>query len=169
MTGNEFGQGLTILKGFYTNWNLDITNPLILEIWYENFKHLDSTAFQHLIKRYCKVNRFAPNSPYDILDLIPKLYTPNEAWELVVDVIKRSKDNAMFLNIMYKQHPELYTFVKGFDIDNVKYDSYGNKCLGYELGKQFKRDYQTMLDSQQIKYVGNQLVYNNQLLLQSNN
>lgn len=161
MEQREFGEGLALLKGFYTNWNLDLKNVMVISIWYENFKHLDMTSFQTMIKQYCMTNRFPPNSPFDLLDAIPKLYSVDEAWEIVLDAIRRSKDNSMFLNIMFKNQA-LYPFVKHFDIDNVEEDSYGNKCYGYSLGKRFKREYQEMLNQHSIMFVGNQIICNTQ-------
>lgn len=166
MLEKEFGEGLALLKAFYPNWSIDITNGMILGVWYESFKELQFKVFQEVVKKYCMSNRFPPNSPFDLLDMIPKEMSAEEAWELILDTINRSKDNSMFLNMMYKNQT-LYPFVKHFNIDEIETDSYGNKCYGYNLGKRFKREYKAYLDSKSIKSINGEIIYTDIKMLES--
>lgn len=168
MNQAEFGEGLKYIKCFYTNWNLDINNPMVLSIWYENFKNIEFKAFQEIVKVYCFNNRFAPQSPFDLLDVIPKEYGIDEAWEIIFDTINRSKDNTFFKNTMYSKFPKLYPFVKNFDIEKIELDSFGNKCIGYILGRIFKREYKQYLDSLNVKIVNNQIINSSNKLLIEN-
>ena len=167
MNQNEFGQGLNYIKCCYINWNLDINNPMVLTIWYEHFKDIDFKSFQQIVKVYCSNNHFPPQSPFDLLGIIPKEYSVDEAWEIIIDTINRSKDNVFFKNTMCSKYPKLYPFVKDFDIENVRVDSLGKKCYGYELGKNFKRNYKKYLDNLNIKIINNQIICNNNILIEN--
>lgn len=172
MTEQEFAKGLAFLKSYYTNWNFDLSNMMALSIWYENFKELEYQSFQEVVKNYCRNNRFPPQSPFDILDTIPKELDENQAWDLVADIIIRSGYNkSIFLNMIYKENKTIYEFVKNFDIENVEKDSFGNKCLDYVYGRKFRRNYKEYLDSIKVKYINNKLInynYNNQQILLEN-
>lgn len=158
MTQEEFLQGLSYLKAYYQNWNFNFQESFVLGIWYENLKHLDMDSYQEVIKNYCINNRFPPQSPFDILEMIPKEYSTDVAWDIIIDCINRSKDTQMFLNLVYKLYPKLYKFVMNFDLENVDEDSYGNKCYGYCYGKQFKKEYQQYLDSIKVKFINQKLL-----------
>lgn len=169
MTTQEFGEGLNYLKCFYANWNLDISNHMVISIWYENFKNIEFRSFQEIVKLYCSNNRFPPQSPFDLIDIIPKELNVYEAWELIYDCIRRSSNNSIFLNMVLKQYPKLYPFVSSFDIDNVEKDSFGNKTIGYSLGRRFKREYKEYLDRINIKIINDRLISNsnNNLLIEN--
>ena len=159
MSEQEFAKGITFLKSYYTNWNFDLTNTIALSIWYESFKDLEYQSFQEIVKKYCMNNRFAPQSPFDILDTIPKELDENQAWELVVDIAERSDyKNSFFRNMIYKENKTIYELVKNYDIEKIEKDSFGNKCLNYEYGRTFKVHYKNYLDSIKIKYVNNKLI-----------
>ena len=158
MTSQEFGEAIAYIKAVYLNWNFDINNPMALSVWYNAFKHLPNDTFKMVVSDYCSTNHYPPNSPFDLLAMIPKEYSADEAWTLIYDCIRRSSNNAIFLNMVLKQYPKLYQFVSHFDIENVEMDSFGNKTVGYSLGKKFKRDYQAYLNSLKYKIVGGYLI-----------
>lgn len=151
MNENEFVKSMMYLKNIYTNWNLNISNPDVLEAWFYYFKDIEISSFRKIVLSYCKANRYAPNSPYDLLDLIPKTYDENEAWEKILDVYKRSSNDQVFKATLHKEFPELYDFVSQYDFYNVPKDSFGNDCLGYCIGKNFKEDYKHYKDVNNIK------------------
>lgn len=154
-----FLQGLNYLKANYINWNFDLNNDLVISIWYKKFSTLDAATFMQLIEAYTNKSKFAPNSPADILNLIPADLAPNDAWEVILATIKRAFNNSNFLNIMAKEQPALYPFVQFWDIEQVQNDdaskdSDGNICWSYILGRQFKREYQAYLQNKKLVRLG---------------
>ena len=134
MTKEEFLQCLNYLKAYYPNWNLGFENVFVLNVWYDNFKNnVEFESMLEIVKKYCVENKFPPNSPTDLLNIIPEVFENGiEAWEEVYEIIKKSRNNFEFLNNISRNLPELYDFVKNFDIENVEIDKNGNKCYGYE-------------------------------------
>lgn len=163
MTPEELGKGIKYLKAFYTRWEFDVTNTFALQVWYQSLQNLSFEQLKDIIQTYCMKNQFPPNSPYDLLNVIPKYPSVEEATQIIRDIAERNTTQEFFLKEVYKVSPTLYPFTKMIDPYAEK-DSFGNKCLGYIL-KRFKRNYQEYLDSIKIAYVGNQLVSNNKLLL----
>lgn len=87
-----FLQGINYLKANYINWGFDLNNDLMLKVWYKKFSNLDSRDFMELVERYTELNKFPPNSPADLLDLLRATIkamelSPNEAWAKVIDLI----------------------------------------------------------------------------------
>ena len=152
-----FLKGLNYLKAMYLNWQFNLTNKMLLEIWYDSFNQLDDETYIETVKQYCKVKQFAPNSPYDILNSIGNYQDKHSAWETILDVINRSINNSMFLNLMYKEQPSLYEFVKNWNIETVEQDRFGNKCYDYCFGRFFKRDYEKFLEAQNITKINGKL------------
>lgn len=165
MTNKEFYNAILYLKAKYQNWNFDIQNEFLLKVWYEDFETIDYNLMIQLCKDYCKSNRFPPQSTYDLLNMIPKVYSENEAWERIVDIYQRFKTQEYFINQVLKEEPSLYPFVKGIDFYNVEKDKFGNSCLGYCIGRHFKRRYKEYLDTLKICYKSGELVQNAKLLL----
>lgn len=163
MTPEELGKGIKYLKAFYTRWEFDVTNTFALTVWLKSLQKLSFEQFFEIIQNYCMNNQYPPNSPFDLLNLIPKYPSVEEATQIIRDIAERNTTQEFFLKEVYKVSPTLYPFTKMVDPYAEK-DSFGNKCLGYIL-KRFKSNYQEYLDSIKIAYVGNQLVSNNKLLL----
>lgn len=154
-----FLQGLNYLKATYINWSFDLTNDLSINIWYKKFSNLDAPTFMQLIELYTEKSKFAPNSPADILNLVPQEPAPADAWEIVYAVIKRAFNNSNFLSIMAKEQPALYPFVQFWDIEQIandenNKDSFNNICWGYTLGRQFKREYTAYLQNKKLVRLG---------------
>jgi len=145
-----FLQGINYLKASYINWNFDLHNDLALKVWYKKFSALDPSTFMQLIELYTDTKSFAPQSPADILNLVPQDLAPADAWEVVLAAIKRAFNNSSFLNIMAKEQPTLYPLVQHWDIENVSEDAFGNKCYTYELGRQFVREYRQHLNNKKL-------------------
>ena len=167
MTTDELGKGIKFLKAFYTRWEFDVTNTFALQVWFKSLQKLSFEQFQDIVQTYCMNNQYPPNSPYDLLNLIPKYPSVEEATQIIRDIAERNTTQEFFLKELYKVSPGLYTFARMIDPYAEK-DSFGNKCLGYIL-KRFKRNYQEYLNNIKIAYIGNQLVQNNNLLLGEKN
>lgn len=157
MTNEEFYKAMCYLKAKYPNWNLDLTDSFLLSVWYEDFEKIEYMQMVQVCKDYCKANRFPPQSTYDILEVIPKAYSVEEAWEKVLGIKERCKSQEYFLSQVLKEEPSLYTFVKRFDWYDIEQDSYGNECIGYCIGKHFKRMYKEYLDMLTIAFVSGEL------------
>ena len=162
-----FLKGLNYLKAMYINWQFNLTNKMLLEIWYDVFKDFDDNVFMETVKEYCKTKQFAPNSPYEIQNCVANYVDKHSAWETIMAIINRSANNSMFLNMMYKEQPTLYEFVKDWNIEQVAKDSFGNKCYDWCFGKIFKRTYQKFLDSKSIVKVNGVLSTQNSLRLEN--
>lgn len=154
-----FLQGINYLKASYINWSFDLHNDLALKVWYKKFSALDPTTFMQLIELYTDTKSFAPQSPADILNLVPQELAPADAWEVILAAIKRAFNNSNFLSIMAKEQPTLYPFVQFWDIEKVQADesnkdSLGNICWSYILGRQFKREYAAYLQNKKLVRLG---------------
>ena len=89
-----FLQGINYLKANYINWGFDINNDLMIKIWYKKFSNLDAKVFMSLIEKYTELNKFAPNSPADLLELLrdqltQQELTPSDAWQEVRRLIHK--------------------------------------------------------------------------------
>lgn len=175
MTPEEMGKGIRYLKAYYPKWDFDINDGFMLEVWYEALQDISYEGFKSIIKDYCKSNQFPPLSPTDIKNMIPKLYSVGEAWELIYDVYQRNTTQEFFLKDVLKTYPTLYEFIKGYDfykypkkeneiLEANGFSFYGYSYVGYEIGRAFRRNYKEFLDSIKVKYVGNRITCN-QLLL----
>ena len=154
-----FLQGINYLKASYINWSFDLHNDLALKVWYKKFSALDPSTYMQLIELYTDTKSFAPQSPADLLNLVPQDLAPAAAWEVVLAVIKRAFNNSNFLSIVAKEQPALYPFVQFWDIEAVQNDdsnkdSLGNVCWSYILGRPFKREYEAHLRSKKLVRLG---------------
>lgn len=89
-----FLQGINYLKANYLNWGFDINNDLMIKVWYKKFSNLDANIFMSLVEKYTQFNKFPPNSPADLLELLRNELTqkeldPNEAWSKVIRLIQQ--------------------------------------------------------------------------------
>lgn len=89
-----FLQGINYLKANYINWGFDINNDLMLKVWFKKFSNLEPNVYIGLIEKYTELNKFAPNSPGDLLELLRDQITkqevaPGEAWQEVIRLIHR--------------------------------------------------------------------------------
>lgn len=158
ITKKVFVEGLQYLKQIYIRWEINLIE--IVDAWYDilNEEIQDDLTYTSVIKNYTRQCKFAPGSPFDILETIPEELGLDEAWETILDIINRSSTNQIFLNMTKKEQPNLYSFVKGFNIDNLDTDSEGNKCYGYLLGKPFKKAYSDYLKQKKVVKIGNQKI-----------
>lgn len=84
-----FLQGINYLRANYLNWNFDLNNDLMLKVWFKKFSNLDPNVFMQLVEKYTELNRIAPNSPAELLDLLRSQLSQKEldaeaAWQEVL-------------------------------------------------------------------------------------
>ena len=89
-----FLQGINYLKANYLNWGFDLNNDLMIKVWYKKFSNLEASVFRELLEKYTELNKFPPNSPAELLDLLrdqitQRELTNGEAWEEVIRLIHR--------------------------------------------------------------------------------
>ena len=165
MTNEEFYKTLLYLKAKYPNWNLKIDDPFTVEVWYEDFENIDVVSMKQICKDYSRVNKYPPNSPSDLLNLIPKYPSINEACDLIRDCVERNSTPEYFMRDLYSKNQIVYNVVKGLESTFYSKDSFKNNCIGYAL-KNFKTRYRDFLSEQNIAFVGKTLIENkNQNLL----
>lgn len=90
----EFLRGINYLKANYLNWAFDLNNDLMIKVWYKKFSNLEASVFRELLEKYTELNKFPPNSPAELLDLLrdhitQRELTNGEAWEEVIRLIHR--------------------------------------------------------------------------------
>lgn len=93
LDNKTFLQGINYLKANYINWGFDLNNDLMLKVWYKKFSNLDATTYIGLIEKYTDTNKFAPNSPAELLELLKSEMTKqeldeSEAWAYVRKLIQ---------------------------------------------------------------------------------
>ena len=64
----EFINCISYLKAYYPNFNFDINNKLMLDVWYQSFNKVNNLPV--LIRNYTLNNKFPPLSPNDILEYL---------------------------------------------------------------------------------------------------
>lgn len=143
----QFIECMSYLKAYYPNFNFDLTNKMQLQVWYQSLNMVDDLPKS--IMNYIKNNKFPPQSPTDLINIQDNM-NEHEAWECILAVINRSFNNSSFLNIMAKEYPSLYPYVKLWNIEDIETDDEGNKCYGYIFGRNFKREYRASLDKQML-------------------
>lgn len=90
----EFLRGINYLKANYLNWGFDLNNDLMIKVWYKKFSNLEASVYRELLEKYTELNKFPPNSPAELLDLLrehitQRELTNGEAWEEVIRLIHR--------------------------------------------------------------------------------
>lgn len=150
-----FLQGLNYLKANYINWGFDLTNDLMLKVWYKKFNNLDASVYMQLIERYTDTNKYAPNSPAELLAILDEqLYinvlNPNEAWGRLMDLMQKyplytlyADEGEKFYNELEALAPALKQTAKDFEYELKS----GRSNDGYFI-EQFKKSYITNVKKQ---------------------
>ena len=94
MNKQTFAKGMEYLNTYYVNLKINLDNPMVIEIWFDVFKHMEDENFINLIKNYCLENIYAPQSPTSILEFAKQKYLENQPqaeleFEKVVELNKR--------------------------------------------------------------------------------
>ena len=165
MTKQTFGKGIAYLNIFYTNFKVDIENPLVIEIWFDIFKDMDDQKFTELVKGYCKENIYPPQSPTHLLEyakkqLIETKGSADREFEYVRELNKRYSlrinydtiylkiDNPITLKLVKEMFEDFirldedtveqtrFRFIKRFnEYAKDEVQIESNKMLGYEKSK----------------------------------
>lgn len=145
-----FLQGINYLKANYLNWQFDINNDLMIKVWYKKFSNLEPTIFMGLVEKYTEFNKFPPNSPAELLELLRNELTnkeldPNEAYQKVISLIREFGFyyNRVEIYKALEAYPALKKTVEQFESElrNMRAgDSY--------LADRFKKAYEVNLKRQ---------------------
>ena len=122
MDAKAFLQGINYLKANYINWAFDINNDMQIKVWYKKFANLETQTFMAIVERYTETNKFPPQSPADLLDVLRAEISsgeddPNQAWQEVVRLISQygfyyGRDK---IYAALQDKPALYRTVKDFE------------------------------------------------------
>ena len=119
-----FLQGINYLKANYLKWEFDINNDLMIKVWYKKFSHLDAKVFMGLVEKYTEFNKFPPQSPAELLDLLREEITkkelnPHEAWQEVLRLISKYgieyRRSAFYEDLERQNRPALLKTVREFE------------------------------------------------------
>ena len=126
-----FLQGINYLKANYINWGFDLNNDLMLKVWFKKLSNLDAATFMGLIEKYTDTNKFAPNSPADLLELMKEQLTlkqmdPNDAWAEVITLIRRYG--------FYYHRQEIYKAIEDKPVLKLTVEQFENDLRNLEVG-----------------------------------
>ena len=115
-----FLQGINYLKANYINWGFDLNNDLMIKVWYKKFSNLEAATFMGLVEKYTEINRYAPNSPADLLDVLKdqlakQHLSADEAWVLFKKLYKESQFHFREVYEKLADQPALLKTVKEYE------------------------------------------------------
>jgi hypothetical protein len=93
LTKERFLQGIKYLQCNYVNWQFDLNNDMMINVWYNKFKNLEDITFTRMLEIYTNTNIYPPNSPIQLIDtldsgLIRNHLASDEAWNKVLELIR---------------------------------------------------------------------------------
>lgn len=130
MNKTAFAEAIEYLNAYYVNFKIDLSNSVVLRVWYDVFKDFDDNAFKMLVMGYAKDNVFPPQSPTHLLEFAKdEMMKDIDAGEVFEKLIVRIRSNAYDLDLTIKKYEaqpevartirELYSDFKGwFDDSN---------------------------------------------------
>lgn len=137
-----FLQGLNYLKANYLNWQFDLNNDVALKVWYKKLSVLDNETFFQMIEQYTDSNKFPPNSPSDILDIIKPVNSSGEAaWEWIIS--------------LNKQYPLENDFQKPKFYQELKKDK-----IAYKLFERFQLEENLIIGERESEELDREAFYN---------
>lgn len=164
-----FLQGINYLKANYLKWEFDINNDLMIKVWYKKFSHLDAKVFMGLVEKYTELNKFPPQSPAELLELLreeitKKELSPNEAWQEVIRLISKygiQYRRSDFYNDLESQNrPALLKTVREFERELsglMSNDNYTperfKQAYSINLRRQVEKSSAVLLGMQNILYI----------------
>lgn len=166
-----FLQGINYLKANYINWGFDLSNDLMLKVWYKKVSNLDASLFMQLVERYTDTNKYAPNSPAELLavldeQLFSKELGANEAWGRLREIRQKYPLCYYYDDEKEKYYTELEQLTPALKQTAIEYEEelYCGRDDGYFID-QFKKAYvnnlKKLIDQRKCKLLG----VNNILLL----
>lgn len=105
MNKQSFAEAIEYLNAYYVNFKLDLSNHVVLRVWYDVFKDFDDDAFKSLVVSYAKDNVFPPQSPTHLLEFAKNEMMKNvDAGEVFEKLITRIRANAYDLDLTIKKY-----------------------------------------------------------------
>ena len=157
-----FLQGINYLKANYINWGFDLNNDLQLKVWFKKFSNLEPSVFMGLVEKYTDTNKYAPNSPADLLELltnqlIQKELDADEAWALIDEL----RDKYLFdyhgsIWDELQDKPALYKTYKEFERE-INY--YNNQYTVTSFKKAYERNLKNEIDKQKCLLIGSNVYF----------
>ena len=132
-----FLQGINYLKANYLNWQFDINNDLMIKVWYKKFSNLEANIYMSLIEQYTQFNKFPPNSPAELLELLrteltKKELDANEAWSLVIQLINQYG--------FYWHRDKVYNALEQYPALNKTVEQFEDQLRNLQSGDTYVRD-----------------------------
>lgn len=156
-----FLQGINYLKANYINWGFDINNDLQIKVWFKKFSNLEPNVFMGLIEKYTELNKYAPNSPADLLEvlrvqLIQKELDVDEAWRYLESLLFKHPYDHQSIFKELEDKPALYKTYKDFEKD---LHFYRNQYTITALKKAYEKNLKNEIDKQTCLLTGSDLLF----------
>lgn len=160
-----FLQGINYLKANYLNWSFDLNNDLMIKVWYKKFNKLEPNIFINLVEKYTETNKYAPNSPADLLEVLKdqlekKELNANQAWQLINDLkYKHSFElGAREIYLELENKPALYKTVKEFERD-IKDAKRGDTYIMDAFKKAYQNNLKHLANEQLCLMTGSSILF----------
>lgn len=156
LENKTFLQGINYLKANYINWGFDLNNDLMLKVWYKKFSHLEAQTFISLIEKYTELNKYPPNSPAELIELLREQLTKNEldaneAWALIQELKLKHFYNYDAIYAELESKPALYKTLKDLEIE-LRY--YGNSYTITLFRKTYENNLKNYIESKSCNLLG---------------
>lgn len=166
-----FLQGINYLKANYINWGFDLNNELMLKVWYKKVSNLDAKVFMQLVERYTDTNKYAPNSPAELLavldqQLFSNELNPNEAYGRLIEIMQKYPLYSYYTDEAEKFYKELEKTpaLKQTALEYAAELKNGRQEDGYFID-QFKKSYvnnvKKLIEQRKSKMLGNNVLFLN--------
>lgn len=157
-----FLQGINYLKANYINWGFDLNNDLMIKVWFKKFSNLEPQTFISIVEKYTELNKFPPNSPADLIELIRLQLTQqeldaNEAWALIQ---KLYVDHFYSYSKIYadiEDKPALYHTLKTFERELSLYGA--NPYIINAFKKHYENTLKGYVESKSNSLLGSNVLF----------
>lgn len=127
----DFLKGIIYLKKYYLNFNFDINDKQLLNIWYGKFKDYSDSQFQKVVQRYCEVENYPPNSPQVLLKF-GVTRDSKEVWEWLCELNNMYPFDNDFTRPKFYQ--ELLKDKRAYNVfERVKIDNFFDRATKLQL------------------------------------
>lgn len=157
-----FLQGINYLKANYINWGFDINNDLQIKVWFKKFSNLEPNVFMGLIEKYTETNKYAPNSPADLLEvlinqLIKQELDADDAWVFIINL------NSEYLldeySVIYKQIEDKPALLKTFKTFEREIRFNENQYTMLAFKKAYEKNLKNEIEKQVCLLTGSNLLF----------
>lgn len=156
-----FLQGINYLKANYINWGFDINNDLQIKVWFKKFSNLEPNVFMGLVEKYTELNKYAPNSPADLLEvlrvqLIQKELGVDEAWAYLEGLLFKYPYDYKSIYKELEDKPALY---KTFNDFENELHFYRNQYTITAFKKAYEKNLQNEINKKTCMLTGSDLLF----------